>query len=407
MDYGKLFHNENAFRRETLEARMLDYGFKNIAKMELFLWDLELYLQIQKRLGERVVLKGGAATQFYLPKEAQRTSIDIDMIFAGTENEINKTLAQIEDDLGEEGYLHFKPHIPKNPKTTLPLFTYFTNVPSVLAESERYSRKENVLGQELKVEFIAQSMPEYSVVTGENIFAVCSEHKYQILPLDALFADKLTTIGSETIGVQNDRMDEQVKQFYDVMMLIKYCRESMNPSVIWGRYKARAEAEWNDRAKSDSNRNKIKGQEYSLDSVIKDVKRQLHRYELAAYGEDEELKKAINDFKSVYLNSSIKYSVSDVSCGASLIRIMYELLVLESGWSRVEDLFYIENLLRFDKLTGKEKGMKEREARTMLIEKFGDASAVPANILKGKNTQRVFWAVVTLENIDAIKEAVD
>lgn len=29
--------------------------------MELFLWDLELFLQIQKRLGEHIVLKGGAA----------------------------------------------------------------------------------------------------------------------------------------------------------------------------------------------------------------------------------------------------------------------------------------------------------------------------------------------------------
>ena len=41
MDYRKLFHEETAFQRETFEARMLDYGFKNIGRMELFLWDLE------------------------------------------------------------------------------------------------------------------------------------------------------------------------------------------------------------------------------------------------------------------------------------------------------------------------------------------------------------------------------
>ena len=56
MDYRKLFHEETAFQRETFEARMLDYGFKNIGRMELFLWDLELFLQIQHRLGDRVVL---------------------------------------------------------------------------------------------------------------------------------------------------------------------------------------------------------------------------------------------------------------------------------------------------------------------------------------------------------------
>ena len=70
MDYKKLFHDEADFQRETLETRMQDYGFKNMGRMELFLWDLELFLQIQARLGDRVVLKGGAATQFYLPKEA-------------------------------------------------------------------------------------------------------------------------------------------------------------------------------------------------------------------------------------------------------------------------------------------------------------------------------------------------
>lgn len=123
MDYRKLFHEETAFQRETFEARMLDYGFKNIGRMELFLWDLELFLQIQHRLGDRVVLKGGAATQFYLPKEAQRTSVDIDMLFAGTESEIVETLNKIEASLGEgSGLFHFRRHIPKNPKTTLPLF---------------------------------------------------------------------------------------------------------------------------------------------------------------------------------------------------------------------------------------------------------------------------------------------
>ncbi|MDD2957782.1 MAG: hypothetical protein PHR92_04725 [Lachnospiraceae bacterium] len=90
--YKNLFHEEKAFQRETFFRRMQEYGFKNMGRMELFLWDLELFLQIQNILGDRIVLKGGAATQFYLPIEAQRTSVDIDMLFFGTEEEINKTL---------------------------------------------------------------------------------------------------------------------------------------------------------------------------------------------------------------------------------------------------------------------------------------------------------------------------
>lgn len=88
MDFTKIFHNKTAFERDYLQQRMDQYGFKNMSRMELFLWDLELFLQIQKRLGEHIVLKGGAATQFYLRIEAQRTSVDIDMIFCGKDEDV-------------------------------------------------------------------------------------------------------------------------------------------------------------------------------------------------------------------------------------------------------------------------------------------------------------------------------
>ena len=69
------------FEKSEIEKRMADGGFNSKAKIELFIWDLEMFLQLQKRLGEKIILKGGAATQFYIPVAAQRTSIDIDMIW--------------------------------------------------------------------------------------------------------------------------------------------------------------------------------------------------------------------------------------------------------------------------------------------------------------------------------------
>ena len=46
-----------------------------------------------------------------------------------------------------------------------------------------------------------------------DLYYAVTRDEYQLLPLNHLFADKLTTIGCETIGVQNSRMDEQVIQF--------------------------------------------------------------------------------------------------------------------------------------------------------------------------------------------------
>lgn len=202
MDYTKLYHDKTAFEREYLQQRMDQYGFKNMSRMELFLWDLELFLQIQKRLGEHIVLKGGAATQFYLPIEAQRTSVDIDMIFCGTDEAVKDTLDDIKRQLKDNSeFFDFYEHIPKNPKTNLPMHTYFVDVPSVLSNKERNTSEGTIDKQELKIEFIMETEDwEYTRKTGENIFAVQSEFEYQLLPVSHLFADKFTTIGCNTIA---------------------------------------------------------------------------------------------------------------------------------------------------------------------------------------------------------------
>lgn len=403
MDYKKLFHKEEAFQRETFQKRMEEFGFKNMARMELFLWDLELFLHIQKILGDKIILKGGAATQFYLPRDAQRTSVDIDMLFFGTEEEIKKTLRKIEEYLGTEDELfYFHKHSPKNPKTNLPLHTYYTKVPSVLSNAERNMERESIPYQELKIEFILQPEKwEYERRTGENIFAVNSSWNYQILPLNYLFADKLTTLGCNTIGVQNERLDEQVKQFYDIMMLSRNCISEMQCSVVKEKYLKRAEQEWNTRKITPGSM--LEGKDYEPKYIIEDVEKQLLRYQQADSGEDAELKKFINDFHSLYLNRKVQYDPKTVACGASLVRLMYELMISGMGWDKVKQALEIEKKLGMEHLSGPEKGQKIRELRNQFIQEFGKDSVIPASTLKGKDLKRVFWAVVNIDNLNKIE----
>lgn len=403
MDYKKLFHKEEAFQRETFQKRMEEFGFKNMARMELFLWDLELFLHIQKILGDKIILKGGAATQFYLPRDAQRTSVDIDMLFFGTEEEIKKTLRKIEEYLGTEDELfYFHKHSPKNPKTNLPLHTYYTKVPSVLSNAERNMERESIPYQELKIEFILQPEKwEYERRTGENIFAVNSSWNYQILPLNYLFADKLTTLGCNTIGVQNERLDEQVKQFYDIMMLSRNCISEMQCSVVKEKYLKRAEQEWNTRKITLGST--LEGRDYEPKYIVKDVEKQLLRYQQADSGEDAELKKFINDFHSLYLNRKVQYDPKTVACGASLVRLMYELMSSGMGWDKVKQALEIEKKLGMEHLSGPEKGQKIRKLRNQFIQEFGKDSVIPASTLKGKDLKRVFWAVVNIDNLNKIE----
>ena len=403
MDYKKLFHKEEAFQRETFQKRMEEFGFKNMARMELFLWDLELFLHIQKILGDKIILKGGAATQFYLPRDAQRTSVDIDMLFFGTEEEIKKTLRKIEEYLGTEDELfYFHKHSPKNPKTNLPLHTYYTKVPSVLSNAERNMERESIPYQELIIEFILQPEKwEYERRTGENIFAVNSSWNYQILPLNYLFADKLTTLGCNTIGVQNERLDEQVKQFYDIMMLSRNCISEMQCSVVKEKYLKRAEQEWNTRKITLGST--LEGRDYEPKYIVKDVEKQLLRYQQADSGEDAELKKFINDFHSLYLNRKVQYDPKTVACGASLVRLMYELMISGMGWDKVKQALEIEKKLGMEHLSGPEKGQKIRKLRNQFIQEFGKDSVIPASTLKGKDLKRVFWAVVNIDNLNKIE----
>lgn len=403
MDYKKLFHKEEAFQRETFQKRMEEFGFKNMARMELFLWDLELFLHIQKILGDKIILKGGAATQFYLPRDAQRTSVDIDMLFFGTEEEIKETLRKIEEYLGTEDELfYFHKHSPKNPKTNLPLHTYYMKVPSVLSNAERNMERESIPYQELKIEFILQPEKwEYERRTGENIFAVNSSWNYQILPLNYLFADKLTTLGCNTIGVQNERLDEQVKQFYDIMMLSRNCISEMQCSVVKEKYLKRAEQEWNTRKITLGST--LERRDYEPKYIVEDVEKQLLRYQQADSGEDAELKKFINDFHSLYLNRKVQYDPKTVACGASLVRLMYELMISGMGWDKVKQALEIEKKLGMEHLSGPEKGQKIRKLRNQFIQEFGKDSVIPASTLKGKDLKRVFWAVVNIDNLNKIE----
>jgi hypothetical protein len=134
-----LIHDKNCFDRETMMARMQQLKFNNLARMELFLWDLEMFLQIQTILKDNIVLKGGAAAQFYLPIEYQRTSVDIDMACATDQVAVEKALASIGSRLkSQDGLFNARSHKPKNPKAHLPMVTYYMDVPSVCTEKELF-----------------------------------------------------------------------------------------------------------------------------------------------------------------------------------------------------------------------------------------------------------------------------
>ena len=45
---GNIILEKEVFLRSEIEKRMTDGGFNSLSKFELFIWDLEMFLQLQK-----------------------------------------------------------------------------------------------------------------------------------------------------------------------------------------------------------------------------------------------------------------------------------------------------------------------------------------------------------------------
>ena len=284
------------------------------------------------------------------------------MMFYGTKEEVDKVLENMMEHLnGESSTFSFKEHIPNNPKTTLPLHTYFVDVPSVLTAKELRSEEKRNITQEVKVEFIMQNEPvEYRLVKGNNIFSVNSDLEYQILSLNHLFADKLTTLGPNTIGVQDDRLDEQIKQFYDIWMLTHLHFDELDINEIRNNYLKRARQECDERKRI-----------FDIEEIKADVRMQMLRYKRSDSGSDRALNKTINDFNSLYLNARVDFNTQVVACGAALVELMYDVILDGNDWSVIDTALEIERMLELENLEGKERGFKMKEIRLMLPTEFG------------------------------------
>ena len=395
---NQLIHSPSSFLRETLESRMELFGVRNIVRMELFLWDLEIFLQLESILADRIVLKGGAAVQFYIPIEYQRTSVDIDTLFYGTKEEIDTVIREIEEKLGStDNLFKFVLHTPKSPKTKLPLYTYFLDVPSVCTGNELRSFANRK--QQIKVEFITSSTPlPVNRIMGDKIFAFESDKKYNVLPINNLFADKLTTLGPNTIGIQDNRMDEQIKQLYDIHSLLIFNIGSLNFEAIRGAYRTRSIEEASNRSIP-----------YNPDFILEDVYNQLNK--LRTLDSGTELSnvtwKYISDFLSLYAGRNANRTPAAWATVGEQLHFLFSLLFDSSGSKReMVRALELDYLMQFGHLQGADKGAQLRLFKEKLIAVYGHLSEIPPKILKGKNINRIFWSIVRPENLDDLESFV-
>lgn len=387
-----LIHQETCFEREILLDRVERYGFKNLMRVEMFLWDLEIYLHIQKILGDRVVLKGGAAAQFYLPIDYQRTSVDIDMCCFCTLQDVEDVVREIESNFQGEGDLFkFRKYVPVNPLTILPLSTYSVDVPSICTQDELRGTRNNK--QEIKVEFmIAENKQNINMIQSPAIFALETDKEYQVLPINDLFADKLTTLGPNTIGIQEERKDEQIKQIFDIYSLMTFHIHELDFSKVRDKFIEVAKVQCESR-----------NIEFNMNEIIRDILDQLSELSEVDCNHNNELSRIINNFQSLYLRRKINRPIAEWSTIGKQLSLLIELLLNEKGDKNIlVRMLEIDKILKFENINGPARGQVINLIRDKFILEFSGNSNMEVKILKAKNLNRVFWEIFNIEDAERI-----
>ena len=181
-------------------------GFAQPQVVELFRWDLELVSQLQAQ-SEDFILKGGAATQLYIPLEKQRGSVDVDMLFPRRQDQLSGIIRAVIAKFASHAPLfQFSEYEPKSPTVGLPMKTYDVDLPSVITNACRIK---------LDVLLIDEDIP-LNTIRRAKTFA-CTVENATCPTAGALVGDKLLTLARGSIGIQT--VEDYPKQVYDLEML--------------------------------------------------------------------------------------------------------------------------------------------------------------------------------------------
>jgi hypothetical protein len=376
-----LIHGEAAFVKDTILKRSNQHGFSNPVAVEMFLWDIELAAQLQ-RTDSRLILKGGAAAQLFLPLEKQRGSVDIDMTVLGSvsETEIVDVVSKVEKAMPS---LRFRPHRPRAPKQKLPLVTYFIDVPSAFQQRDR----ENL---EIKADILLDDAG-LPILEIRNVETFAVQVDRIITPtLGSSTGDKLLTLAKGSIGMM--REEDYPKQMYDVDLLsLRISADEFAGIVNAVTRLTPLEASY-------------RGLRTKPSEGLRDVQSLMSSYATidTSIGSKDN-KKHVSDFQQFLVNQNQRLPLFGWASRALRIRFLASLVDMTLNRTIIaseaaERLARADGLARLCDLI---RGGNVQKVRTELLQR------IPWKLpyfkeLKGKSVSRVFWESVTPDNLDEV-----
>lgn len=382
-----LLHDPVYFKKNEILRRAKLFEFPNPLAVELFLWGCEITFQLQK-LSDAIILKGGAAVQLHLPVEMQRGSIDVDVVARFDENEILEIISDLKKSLGDD--MSFRLHEPKELIQNIPMKTFFVSVPSVLEMQNR-----DFL--EIKIDFLMEDL-DLPIIQLEKIptFALDIE-KITCFTRGVMIGDKILTLAKESVGLT--LLSDYPKQIYDVEKLIshnKFSEEDVNHIIKSIKKYTILEIGY-------------RAIDVSLSEVLTHIITTMDEYASidTSKGEDN-IKKSIDSFQQFYVSKSQRSPYFGWSIKCLKIKFLIKLILMN-----VDDQLSIADLcdffnrsIKFSKKLELIKGDIIKEYRGNLLE-MAEEYIPYFKELRGKPLERVFWQVLTFNNLEKIESLLD
>lgn len=378
-----MIHDSKYFAKEEILRRAAKYEYPNPIAVEYFLWDCELTAQLQS-VCDKLVLKGGAATQLHLPIERQRGSKDVDIVTSLDIEDISKIIEKTA--MAFKGCARFELHKPQNPTPNLPLRTYFAHLASQID-----SGREEL---DVKIDFLCKC-PELPSELLNSVQTYALETKpIKCSTAGTLTGDKLLSLAEGSIGL--DIEENYPKQIYDVDALIECSNIS---AEFMDDFKSAIEC----LTETEATYRSI---ETNSSSVLKDIIRTMDKYSLTDMpAGDSEVKQQIDNFQQFYVNRSQRARKDEWSTKALRIKFLAT-LALNIFDQRLTDKDFtklISECKSIERNLSAMTGDDIQKMRNKLLELARAQKIAYSKELKGKPLLRVFWQILTPENLSDIK----
>ena len=400
-----LINNPEYFKQETIESIKKEFKFSQSIHIEMLLWDFEIFAQLTA-IHQDFILKGGAATQIYLPIEKQRASRDIDLATTLTEKEIENALNNVKQRFEEKikDSEHFtwslaKP--PKEPQKKIEeLHCYEIIVPTKVGSS---FGKQNA--SILKIDAICYEELPFRVINLENpVLFKLKLKPFPIISKGSLIGDKLLTLADSTVGIlakNEDDYGSYFKQIYDLTHLIDFFianEEVLNDVLFTIERLTPIELKYRKINKS------IK--DVLIDIIVSLEKKKYFDCDSSELSQN--LRDSITNFKANYLNKEEwliqDYWAARIAKIQLITKILLNLIEEKIKVSDVIGLF--ERLKKIETRLTEISGVDVKRIQQSLMAYYiGDLRI--GKPLKNKPVKTIFYRVVDIENIPKLMELLE